>query len=88
MWILPAMQLAANLSFSPITFGHHDLLASVVVVMLTLVLAVLTTMQYGLINKSRIAALLMVPYVAWLVFAAVLSFKIYKLNKKKVTSFV
>ncbi len=72
------LQLALNYSWSPIFFAEHrvDLAFAILLIMigLTLVLAVLTW------RIRRVAALLILLYLGWLVFAALLTFEIGRLN--------
>src|SRR5687768_7658506 len=72
------VQLALNYSWSPIFFAWHrvDLAFAVILMMigLTLILVVLAW------RIRRVAALLMLPYLAWLIFAALLTSEIGRLN--------
>ena len=71
-------QLALNYSWSPIFFAWHriDLALWVILAMiaLTVVLIVLAW------RIRRVAALLMLPYLAWLCFATLLTYQIGRLN--------
>ena len=73
-----ALQLAFNAAWSPLFFGLHRVgLAFADIVLLWTVLVV--TVQVFL--KQRLAAgLLLVPYLLWVSFAAVLNFAIWRLN--------
>lgn len=72
------IQLALNFAWSPVFFAMHKpdvamtILAALVVV--NAVLAVLTW------RVRRVAALLLLPYLAWLLFAAMLNFEIVARN--------
>jgi translocator protein len=79
-WLVPGIQLGLNLSFSPITFGYHNLLWGSIIVTLTFVFALLTVIEYFLIDKKFLSVILMLPYIAWLVFANMLSWSVYNLN--------
>ena len=72
------VQLAMNYAWSPLFFGAHQVGAALALILamiaLTLVLIVLAW------RIRRGAALLMLPYVAWLCFAAALNFAIGQLN--------
>ena len=73
-----AIQLLLNLLWSPIFFGLHRAdLALVTIGVLTLFVAVTILLFWSL---RRSAALLMLPYLAWLLFATVLNFAIVRLN--------
>lgn len=73
-----AVQMAANLAWSPLFFGFHQVSAALILIGVILVLALATTIVFGRIRKG--AAWLMVPYLAWLCFAGILNYKIDQLN--------
>ncbi len=73
-----ALQLAANLAWSPLFFRFHLIGASVALIVVILVLAALTTWRFAVI--SRVAAALMLPYLLWLAFAAALDWRLWALN--------
>ena len=71
-------QLAVNYAWSPIFFGAH--LIGVAFFWIVLLLAlVMATMAY-FARVSRLGALLLVPYLAWVAFAATLNLRIWQLN--------
>ena len=71
-------QLALNFAWSPIFFAGHDIaLAKYVIFAMAMVAAA----AGGQFLRLRMAAgLLLIPYVAWLIFAATLTSAIEKLN--------
>jgi tryptophan-rich sensory protein len=73
-----ALQLALNVLWSALFFGLHNpglALAEIAVLSAAILWSVL------LFNKvSRIAALLLLPYLAWVSFAAYLNYAIWILN--------
>jgi translocator protein len=71
-------QLVLNLAWPPIFFGMHRVGAALAVVALMLLLSAAATLLFARIRGA--AAWLMVPYVAWLVFAALLTWQIGQLN--------
>lgn len=73
-----AAQLAANLVWSPLFFVAHQVTAAFWWILLILALAIATTLVFGRIRAA--AAWLMVPYLAWLSFAAILNFQVDQLN--------
>lgn len=73
-----AAQFLLNLAWSPIFFGMHQVGTALIVILLMLMLAAATTFLFARIRKA--AALLMLPYLAWLGFAALLNWEIQKLN--------
>ncbi len=76
--VLFTVQMAANLLWSPLFFGAHQVFWSLVLIGVIFVLAFATTLVFGRIRKG--AAWLMVPYLAWLCFAGILNYKIDQLN--------
>lgn len=76
--ILFAIQLALNLAWSPVFFAGHDIVLAKVIVFAMAAVAAATAGQF--IRLNRTAGLLLVPYLAWLVFAATLTAAIEKLN--------
>ena len=72
------LQLVLNLAWSPMFFGLHEVTAAFWLLVLILAAALLTTLLFGQVRAS--AAWLMVPYLAWLCFAAALNRDIDLLN--------
>ena len=73
-----AVQLVLNVSWSWIFFGMHQPgWAFVEIVILWLAIVAATVAFF---RSSQIAGWLMVPYLAWVSFAAVLNFTIWRLN--------
>mgnify|MGYP003390446608 CR=1 FL=1 len=76
--ILFFSQLALNFAWSFLFFGARSpWLGLVDIAMLWVALLITTIVFFG---KSRAAGLLMAPYLAWVSFAAVLNFTIWRLN--------
>lgn len=74
-----AAQLVINVLWSAIFFGQHQI-ASALVTIIVLWLAILLTMVYSAkINKS--AVWLLLPYLAWVSFASALNYSIWLLNR-------
>ena len=71
-------QLALNFAWSPIFFAAHDMRLALIVIVLMAALAAGAAGQFRRLDAT--AGLLMVPYLAWLVFAAVLNSAIADLN--------
>lgn len=76
--ILFVIQLALNLAWAPLFFAAHQVSAAFWLTVALVTLAAVMTMLFARIRPS--AGLLMLPYVAWLVFAALLVFEIQRLN--------
>jgi len=73
-----AWQLLLNIAWSWIFFGLHELgWAFVEIVVLWLAIAATTIAFF---RCSQIAGWLLVPYLAWVSFAAVLNFTIWRMN--------
>ena len=73
-----AVQLGLNVAWSWIFFGMHQpswAFAEIVILWLAIVATVVTFFQ-----KSKVAGWLMVPYLAWVSFASVLNFAIWRMN--------
>lgn len=73
-----AVQLVLNLAWSPTFFAAHQVTAALWLIVAMLVAAVLTTQAFFRIRP--LAGWLMVPYLAWLVFALALNFEMDRLN--------
>jgi tryptophan-rich sensory protein len=71
-------QLVLNYAWSPIFFAAHEVGLAFIVIVLMLILAGIAAMLFARIRKG--AGLLMVPYLAWLFFAAFLTWQIGELN--------
>ncbi len=72
------LQLLLNFAWSPLFFGQHQVTSAFYLIVIILILAVATTFAFGRVRKA--SAWLMVPYLAWLCFAAILNFQIDRLN--------
>lgn len=73
------LQLLLNASWSPLFFGlHHPGLAFAEIVLLWL--AILGTVV-AFWKVQRLASVLLLPYLAWVSFAAVLNFTLWQLNR-------
>jgi len=72
------VQLAMNLAWSPLFFTAHEVRAAFWLIAALVVAASITTILFARVRTS--AGLLLLPYVAWLVFAALLNFQIDRLN--------
>lgn len=76
--VLFALQMAANLAWSPLFFGFHQVSAALVLIGVILALALATTILFARIRKG--AAWLMAPYLIWLCYAGFLNYRIDQLN--------
>lgn len=77
-WATWWVQLALNAIWSPLFFGAHAIAAALLVILLlwmTIVRFIALTWR-----GERPAALLFVPYLAWVSFASSLNFALWRLN--------
>jgi tryptophan-rich sensory protein len=82
--ILFFAQLALNFAWSPIFFAAHDIRLALLVIVVMAALAAAAAGQFWRIRK--VAGALMLPYLAWLCFAAALTNAIDRLNPGAGTS--
>jgi benzodiazapine receptor len=72
------LQLLLNYSWSPLFFAYHEVGAALWTIIAMILISAVTAFLFWRIRRS--AALLMLPYLAWLGFAAVLTWQIGLLN--------
>lgn len=77
------VQFALNLAWSPVFFGAHRIGLAFVVILLMIVATVATLVAFVRIRPR--AALLLLPYLAWICFAAWLNHAIGTLNPQAET---
>jgi tryptophan-rich sensory protein len=82
--VLFFVQLALNFAWSPVFFAGHDINLAKVIIFAMAAFAAAAAGQFFRIRKE--AGLLMVHYLAWLIFAAVLTTTIQQLNADSGTS--
>ena len=70
--------MLANFCWSPLFFSLHQIWPSLLLILVMLGLALWATMLFA--RLSALAARLMLPYIAWLMFATVLNAWIWRLN--------
>jgi tryptophan-rich sensory protein len=78
-----AAQFALNLAWTRVFFGMHRVDAALWVIVGMVVLAIATILAFGRIRA--LAAWLMVPYLVWISFAGVLTWRIGQLNPDAAT---
>ncbi|PZU57049.1 MAG: tryptophan-rich sensory protein [Sphingobium sp.] len=76
--LLFIVALLLNLGWSPIFFGQHKVLLAFYLIVAMIVVTLVTIILFLQVRKS--AALLMIPYIAWLGFAATLNYQVHQLN--------
>ncbi|XP_055845817.1 translocator protein [Episyrphus balteatus] len=72
-------QLALNWAWTPIFFGQHNIFGALI----ELLALTATSSVCGLLfyKTNKVAGLIFIPYVAWLSFASLLNYDVYKLNR-------
>lgn len=72
------LQVALNFAWSPVFFSAHQIFAALVIILslLVTILAFIVTAW----RRDRLAAILFVPYAAWVAFASLLNANIFVLN--------
>jgi benzodiazapine receptor len=73
-----ALQLALNLGWTVAFFGLQKIGAAVATIVVLDVAVLVTTLAFRTVDRP--AALMMVPYLAWVVFATVLNVAIWRVN--------
>jgi benzodiazapine receptor len=73
-------QLALNYAWSPLFFAFHQTVPALLVILAMIGLSAAAAVLLWWIRKG--ASLLMLPYLAWLCFAAALTFEIVRLNPR------
>ncbi|HEV2867159.1 MAG TPA: TspO/MBR family protein [Allosphingosinicella sp.] len=72
------LQLALNYAWSPVFFAFHDVATALALIGAMIVLTIALVVLLWPVR--RVAALLMLPYLAWIAFAALLTAQIGALN--------
>jgi tryptophan-rich sensory protein len=72
------VQLLLNYAWSPIFFAYHEVGTAFWTIFAMILISAVTAVLFWRIRRS--AALLMLPYLAWLAFAALLTWQIGALN--------
>lgn len=77
-FILFAVQLILNFSWSLVFFNSRQFVAAFVILIFMFIFTVFMTLQFYKINKT--SAFLQIPYLLWLAFAGYLNYAICVLN--------
>ena len=72
------LQLLLNYAWSPIFFAYHEVGAAFWTILAMIAISAVTALLFWRIRRP--AGLLMLPYLAWLCFAAILTWQISVLN--------
>ena len=73
-----AIQLVINTLWSVVFFGFHSPFIAFIEILLLWIFILLTLIEFRKISST--AGLLLIPYLFWVSFAAVLNFSIWRLN--------
>jgi benzodiazapine receptor len=76
--VLFVMQLVVNLSWSPVLFAAHRITLALWIIFALIVLVMLTIAFAWRVRRT--AAVLLLPYLAWICFASVLNLQLLELN--------
>jgi tryptophan-rich sensory protein len=72
------VQLAINLAWSPVFFGRQDIALALYVIIALDVAAIITIVLF--FKVRRWAGILLLPYLAWILFATLLNWQFLQLN--------
>ncbi len=75
-----AVQLLLNAAWTPVFFGLHSIGGALAIIVLMALAIVVTIQHFHPLDK--IAAWLLAPYLAWVVFATALNASLFALNGK------
>ena len=78
-----ALQFLVNLAWSPLFFAAHQVTAAFWTILVMLALAIAATLAFGRIRSA--AVWLMLPYLLWICFAALLNYRFDTLNPQAET---
>ena len=73
-----ALQLVVNLAWSPVFFGQHEITLGLYIILVLDVAVLVTIVLFWKVRRA--AALLLVPYLGWILFATVLNYEFLRLN--------
>lgn len=76
--VLFVIQLALNLSWTYVFFGTQSIENALIVIAVLSFFVVLTVIAFWRVRRA--AALLMLPYLAWVLFATFLTYEFHRLN--------
>ena len=72
------VQFALNLAWTPVFFAAHEIRAALWVLVALDVLVLVTIVLFWRVR--RLAAVLLLPYLAWILFATILNYEFLRLN--------
>ena len=85
-WIIPCLALLFNFMYIPVFFGENGLYNGLIIIILSLLFAILTLIQFYLQSKfyffvDKIVTFIFILYIIWLIFITYLSYDLYMLNR-------
>lgn len=72
------IQLIFNASWSIVFFGFQSVTGALIIIIILWLLIIYTILNF--LKVSRTSGILLIPYLLWVSFAAILNFFIFKLN--------
>ncbi len=72
------IQLLFNTSWSIVFFGFQSVTGALIIIIILWLLIIYTILNF--LKVSRTSGILLIPYLLWVSFAAILNFFIFKLN--------
>jgi benzodiazapine receptor len=72
------LQLALNLAWTPVFFGEHQITTALAILVALDIAVLLTVVLFWKVRRA--AALLLLPYLAWILFATALNWQFLQLN--------
>jgi len=72
------IQLIFNASWSIVFFGFQSVTGALIIIIIFWLLIIYTILNF--LKVSRTSGILLIPYLLWVSFAAILNFFIFKLN--------
>ena len=76
--VLFVVQLAVNLLWSPMFFAWHEISGALILLIVLDILVIATIIAFWRVR--RLAAYLMLPYLAWILFATLLNYQFLQAN--------
>ena len=73
-----ALQLVINLAWSPVFFARHEIALALAVIVVLDVAVIVTAVLFWKVRRA--AAVLLLPYLVWILFATLLNWQFLQLN--------
>ncbi len=72
------VQLALNLAWSPVFFGQHMIFEALILLLVIDIAVIVTLLLFWRVRP--LAGALLIPYLAWVLFASLLNYQFWELN--------